>query len=49
MNGTKEKENKKIITNLIVMVIGFAIFGVVLFGVMMAYQYFGISTEGYIW
>ena len=46
---TLGKEKKDIITNLVVMAIGFAIFGVVIFATMMLYEWLGISTEGYIW
>ena len=41
--------NKDIIINLIVMAIGFAIFGVVLYATMMLYDWLSIPTEGYIW
>ena len=42
-------EGKNILINLLVMVIGFAIFGVVIFATMMLYEWLGLSTEGYIW
>ncbi len=46
---SQSKENKKIMINLVVMAIGFAVFGVVLFATMILYEWLGLSTEGYIW
>ena len=38
-------EGKKIIINLLVMLVGFTIFGLVLYATMMAYDWFNICSD----
>ena len=40
--------NKRIFINLVVMAIGFIVFGVVIFATMMLYEWLGLSTQGYL-
>ena len=46
---SQSEEKKNIVVNLIVMVIGFTIFGVVLYATMILYEWLGLSTQGYLW